>query len=327
MPSLTMIEAIYQGLSEAMESDPSVVNLGEDIGLAGGVFKVTEGLQEAFGEERVIDSPLSESALIGVAIGMSLNGLRPVAEIQFADFIHSAFDQIMNEAAKMRYRSNNGWHSPIVIRVPYGAGVHGGLYHSQSIEALLAHIPGLKIVAPSNPYDAKGLLKAAIYDEDPVIYLEHKKAYRLIRGEVPQSDYTVPIGKAEVRRKGEDLTVIAYGLMLHYALQAGKSLAEEGIDAEILDLRTLAPIDKEAIFESARKTGKVLIVHEDNKTLGMGAEIASLIMEEAFDYLDAPVVRLAAPDIPAMPYAPELEEFCLPDTENIKTAMRELAAR
>ena len=325
MSSLTILEAITEGLSEAMESDPRVVSLGEDAGLAGGVFKVTEGLQESFGEERVIDSPLAESALIGVAIGMSLNGLRPVAEIQFADFIHSAFDQIMNEAAKMRYRSNNGWHSPIVIRVPYGAGVHGGLYHSQSIEALLAHIPGLKIVAPSNPYDAKGLLKAAIADEDPVIYLEHKKAYRLIRGEVPQSDYMVPIGKAEVRRVGEDLTVITYGLMLHYALQAGERLAEHDIEAEIIDLRTLAPLDRSTIFESVKKTGKVLIIHEDNKTLGMGAEISSLITEEVFDYLDAPIVRLTAPDVPAMPYAPELEDFCLPDTERIETAMRKLA--
>ncbi len=322
----TLIEVISDGLREEMARDQSIVVLGEDVGVMGGVFRATHGLQEAFGEERVIDSPLAESAIIGVAIGMSLNGLRPVAEIQFADFIHSALDQLISEAAKMRYRSNNGWHCPMVVRVPYGAGVHGGLYHSQSIEAMLCHIPGLKVLAPSTVYDAKGLLKSAIRDEDPVIFLEHKKMYRLTRGEVPEDDYTVPIGKAEVRREGVDLTVFSYGIMLHYALEAAERLSQEGVQSEVVDLRTLSPLDDETILASAKKTGKVLIVHEDNQTLGLGAEIAARIADKAFDFLDAPVSRLAAPDVPSMPYAPNMEEFCLPDTDRIEAAMREIAA-
>ena len=326
MATKTLIEAVLDGLNEAMADDSSVVVLGEDVGQVGGVFRATEGLQEAYGEDRVIDAPLAESSIMGVAIGMSLNGLRPVAEIQFADFIHSGLDQLMSEAAKMRYRSNNGWHCPMVVRVPYGAGVHGGLYHSQSIEALLSHVPGLKVVAPSSPYDAKGMLKSAIKDEDPVIFLEHKKAYRLINGDVPDSDYTVPVDKAIVRREGNDITVVAYGLMLHYVLEAAKNLSDDGIETEIVDLRVLSPFDEETVLEAAKKTGKILIVHEDNQTLGMGAEIAARIADKAFDYLDAPVMRLAAPDVPAMPYAPEMEDFCLPNTAKIESAMRKLAA-
>lgn len=322
----TLLEAVREGLREEMARDPRVVVVGEDVGVLGGVFRATEGLLKEFGPERVIDSPLAESAIVGVAIGMSLNGLRPVAEIQFADFIHSALDQLISEASRMRYRSNGGWHCPIVVRVPYGAGVHGGLYHSQSVEALLCHIPGLKVVAPSSPYDAKGLLKSAIRDEDPVIFLEHKKLYRLVRGEVPEDDYALPIGKAEVRRPGDDITVIAYGMMLYLALEAAQRLAQDGIEAEVVDLRTLAPLDEETVLASARKTGKVLVVHEDNRNLGLGAELAARIADRAFQYLDAPVARLAAPDVPAMPYAPDMEDFCLPNVDRVEKAMRELAA-
>ncbi|MBI4337685.1 MAG: alpha-ketoacid dehydrogenase subunit beta [Chloroflexi bacterium] len=326
MPVKTYIEAVREGLRDEMARDPSVVVLGEDIGVQGGVFRATDGLLAAFGEERVIDTPLAESAIVGVAIGMGLNDLRPVAEIQFADFIHSALDQLMSEAAKMRYRSNGGWHCPLVVRVPYGAGVHGGLYHSQSVEALLCHTPGLKVVAPATPYDAKGLLVAAIRDDDPVVFLEHKKAYRLARGEVPEGEYTVPIGSAVVRRQGRHLTVISYGLMLHYVLEAAERLGREGVEAEVVDLRTLAPLDEATVLASVRKTGKALIVHEDNLTLGLGAEVAARIAQMGFEDLDAPVTRMAAPDVPAMPYAPPMEEFCLPDAARIEAAMRQLAA-
>ncbi len=326
MAAKTLLEAIREGLREEMARDSSVVVLGEDVGVMGGVFRATEDLIDDFGEERVIDTPLAESAIIGVAIGMSLNGLRPVAEIQFADFIHSALDQLISEAAKLRYRSNNGWHSPMVVRTPYGAGVHGGIYHSQSIEALLCHIPGLKVLAPSTPYDAKGLLKAAIRDEDPVIFLEHKKLYRLVKGEVPDEDYTIPIGKAEVRRNGSDITVVTYGIMLHYALAAAERLSQDGIETEVVDLRTLAPLDEDTVLASVQKTGKVLVAHEDNVTLGLGAEIAARIAQKAFDYLDAPVARLAALDVPSMPFAQVMEDFCLPDEAKIEAAMRELAA-
>lgn len=326
MARKTLLEAVREGLREEMARDPRVVVVGEDVGVLGGVFRATEGLLKEFGPERVIDSPLAESAIVGVAIGMSLNGLRPVAEVQFADFIHSALDQLISEAARMRYRSNGGWHCPLVVRVPYGAGIHGGLYHSQSVEALLCHVPGLKVVAPSSPYDAKGLLKSAIRDEDPVIFLEHKKLYRLVRGEVPEEDYALPVGKAEVRRPGGDITVIAYGMMLYLVLEAAQRLARDGTEAEVVDLRTLSPLDEETVLASARKTGKVLVVHEDNRNLGLGAEIAARIADRAFQYLDAPVMRLAAPDVPAMPYAPEMEDFCLPNVDRIEKAMRELAA-
>nr|WBU15327.1 2-oxoisovalerate dehydrogenase subunit beta [uncultured bacterium] len=322
----TLIEAIRDALAEEMRRDPTVIVLGEDVGYRGGVFRATEGLIQEFGEERVIDTPLAESAIVGVAIGAALNGFRPVAEIQFADFIAPAIDQIANEAARMRYRSAGEWWCPLVIRAPFGGGVHGGLYHSQSVEAYFTHVPGLKVVVPSNPHDAKGLLKAAIRDDDPVLYFEHKKAYRLVKGEVPEGDYIVPIGPARVARPGRHLTVITYGLMTTYALEAAERAAAEGIDVEVVDLRTLYPPDKATILESVKKTSRALVVYEDNLTGGFGAEIAAIIAEEAFPYLDAPVMRLAGPDVPAMPYAAPLEEAFMLSPEKILTKIRELAA-
>ncbi len=325
MTMKTYIDAIHDALFEEMERDGAVLVLGEDI-QEGGVFRVTDGLLERFGQGRVIDTPLAESSIVGVAIGMAVNGCLPVAEMQFADFAYPAFNQLISEAAKWRYRSNNGWGCPIVVRAPFGAGIRGAMYHSQSIEALLAHVPGLKVVAPSTPYDAKGLLKAAIRDPDPVIYFEHKKAYRMLKEDLPDGDYTVPIGKAELRRQGDDLTVISYGLMAHECLEAAKELAAEGIEATVLDLRTLAPLDREAIRAAAARTGKVLVVHEDNLTGGIGAEVSAIIVEYEFDSLDAPIRRLAAPDVPAMPFNEGMEDYCLPSRERIAAAMRDLAA-
>ncbi len=325
MTERTYIEAINDALLEEMERLPHMVVLGEDV-QQGGVFRATEGLLERFGPERVLDTPLAESSIVGVSIGLATNGCVPVAEIQFADFAYPAFNQLISEAAKWRYRSNGRWGCPIVVRMPFGAGVRGALYHSQSIEALLAHVPGLKIVVPSTPHDAKGLLKAAIRDPDPVIYFEHKKAYRLLKGDLPDDDYVVPIGPAALRREGDDLTVISYGLMAHESLEAAVELAGEGIEATVLDLRTLAPLDRAAILDAARRTGKVLIVHEDTLTGGIGGEVAAIIAEWAFDDLDAPVRRLAAPDIPAMPFNGAVEDWWLPSRQTIAEAMRELAA-
>lgn len=326
MPVKSVIEAIRDTLFEEMKRDERIIVLGEDVGLKGGVMGATEGFYEAFGEERVIDTPLAESAIAGIAIGAAIGGLLPVAEIQFADFIHPAVDQIVNEAAKMRYRSNNDFGCPIVIRAPYGAGVGGGLYHSQSVEALFFSTPGLKIAVPSTPADAKGLLRAAIYDPDPVLFFEHKLAYRSIQGDTPEGEYFVPLGKADVKREGTDLTVISYGMTMHYALRAAERLyEEEGIDAEVIDLRSLLPLDREAIVASVKRTGKALIVHEDNLTGGVGAEVAATIADEAFMYLDAPVKRLAAPDVPLAPFNPVLERALLPSEETIAGAMRELA--
>jgi len=325
MPVISYIEAVTQALREEMRRDERVFVLGEDVGKRGGVFRATMGLIDEFGEERVIDTPLAESAIVGVAIGAAAYGMRPVAEIQFADFIHPAVNQIINEAAKMRYRSNNDWHCPIVIRAPYGGGVHGALYHSQSVEALFNSTPGLKVVAPSTPYDVKGLLKAAIRDDDPVLFFEHKRCYRLIKGEVPEEDYVLPIGKADVKREGEDITVFSYGLALHFCLEAAERLAQEGISAHVVDLRTLYPLDKETICEAAAKTGKVLIVHEDNKEGGVGGEVAAIIAEEVLFDLDAPIKRLCGPDIPAMPYSPPLEKFFMLNTDKVYQAMKELA--
>lgn len=325
MTMKTYIDAIHDALVEEMERDDAVLLLGEDI-QEGGVFRVTDGMFERFGPGRVLDTPLAESSIVGVAIGMAVNGCLPVAEMQFADFAYPAFNQLISEAAKWRYRSNNGWGCPIVVRAPFGAGIRGALYHSQSIEALLAHVPGLKVVAPSTPYDAKGLLKAAIRDPDPVIYFEHKKAYRMLKEDLPDGDYTVPIGKAELRRQGDDLTVISYGLMAHECLEAANELAADGIEATVLDLRTLAPLDRAAILDAAARTGKVLVVHEDNLTGGIGAEVSAMIVEHAFDSLDAPVRRLAAPDVPAMPFNEAMEDYCLPSRGKIAAAMRDLAA-
>lgn len=325
MPEMTLLEAVRTALYEEMARDPRVIVLGEDVGKHGGVFRATEGLQQAFGEERVIDTPLAELGIAGVAIGAAMNGLRPVAEIQFADYIHPAFDQIVNEAAKIRYRSNGAFSCPIVVRAPFGAGVHGGLYHSQSVEALFYHVPGLKIVVPSTPYDCKGLLKAAIRDDDPVLFFEHKRSYRRVKGEVPSDDYVVPLGRAEVKREGRDLSVITYGVGVHLALEAAERLAGEGISLEVLDLRTLAPMDREAIAATVVRTNKVLIVHEDNKTGGVGAEVAAFIAEELFENLDGPIVRVAAADC-HIPYAPSLEAAVIPNVEDVVAAARRLAA-
>lgn len=320
------IDAIRDAIQEEMRRDDSVFVLGEDVGVRGGVFRVTQGLIEEFGEARIMDTPLAESAIAGVAIGAAAYGMKPIAEIQFADFIMPAVNQIVSEAAKMRYRSNNDWHCPLVIRAPYGGGVHGALYHSQSLEALFYHVPGLKIVMPATAADAKGLLISAIRDPDPVLYFEHKGMYRLIKDDVPDGEHTVPIGKAAVRRQGTDITVITYGLMVHHALEAAQELESEGVSTELLDLRTVAPLDRDAIVAAARKTGKVLIVHEDNKTGGVGAEVSAIIAEEALFDLDAPIARLCGPDIPAMPFSPPMERFYMLDPDKIAAAMRRLAA-
>ncbi|CAG0942995.1 2-oxoisovalerate dehydrogenase E1 component beta subunit [Anaerolineae bacterium] len=325
MPTKTFLESIRDTMHDEMARDERVIVMGEDVGVSGGVFRATEGLHEKFGAERVIDTPLAELSIIGIAIGAAAVGMRPIAEIQFADFIHPAFDQIVNEAAKMRYRSNGGWGCPMVIRTPYGGGIHGGLYHSQSIEAFFCHSPGLIVISPSTPYDAKGLLTAAIRNPDPVLFLEHKKLYRSIKGEVPDDDYVLPIGKADVKRAGSDVTAIAYGAMLHETLNAADTLAREGIEVEVVDLRTLFPLDRATILESVRKTSKVCIIHEDTKTMGLGAEIAAIITEEAFGDLDAPIVRVTGPDLPGIPFNETGEHAFLPNAEKIATALRELA--
>jgi 2-oxoisovalerate dehydrogenase E1 component beta subunit len=325
MAIISYIDSITMAMREEMERDPRVFVLGEDVGLKGGVFKATQGLYEQFGEERVIDTPLAESAIAGVGIGAAMYGMRPIAEMQFADFIMPAINQIISEAAKIRYRSNNDWSCPMVIRAPYGGGVHGALYHSQSVEAIFANQPGLKIVMPSTPYDAKGLLKAAVRDNDPVLFFEHKRAYRLIKGEVPTDDYTLPIGKADVKREGEDITVITYGLCVHFALQAAEKLAKDGISTHILDLRTVYPLDKEAIIEAASKTGKVLLVTEDTKEGSIISEVSAIIAENCLFELDAPIMRLAGPDVPAMPYSPTMEKFFMINPDKVEKAMRELA--
>ena len=326
MATKTFIEAVRDGLREEMARDESVIVLGEDVGKKGGVFLATDGLWAEFGDDRVIDTPLTESQIVGTSIGAAINGLRPVAEIQFADFIMPAFNQLVSEAARMRYRSNNGFGVPMVVRAPYGGGVHGALYHSQSVEAFFTHVPGLKVVIPSTPYDAKGLLRSSIRDDDPVLYFEHKKMYRSVRGEVPEGDYSVPLGKAQVTHPGTQVTVVAYGLMAHYALEAADRVAEEGISVEVVDLRTLRPLDKETLLGSVRKTGKCLVVYEDNRFGGYGAEVAAIVAEEAFDYLDGPVTRIAGPDVPGVPYNHVLEDWFMIDPEKIADGIRKLAA-
>ncbi len=326
MPVISYIDAVTMAIREEMERDSKVFVLGEDVGRKGGVFKATNGLYQQFGEERVMDTPLAESAIAGVGIGAAMYGMRPIAEMQFADFIMPAVNQIISEAARIRYRSNGDWQCPITIRAPYGGGVHGALYHSQSVEAVFANQPGLKIVMPSTPYDVKGLLKAAIRDDDPVLFFEHKRAYRLIKGEVPEDDYVLPIGKADVKREGEDLTVITYGLCVHFALQAAERLAKDGISVHILDLRTIYPLDQEAIIEAASKTGKVLLITEDNKEGSIMSEVSAIIAEHCLFDLDAPIKRLAGPDVPAMPYAPTMEKFFMMNPDKVEKAMRELAA-
>jgi 2-oxoisovalerate dehydrogenase E1 component beta subunit len=322
----TFIEAIRDGMAEEMRRDEAVIVLGEDVGKKGGVFLATDGLWAEFGDDRVIDTPLTESMIVGTSIGAALNGLRPIAEIQFADFIHPAFNQLVSEAARMRYRSNNGFTVPMVVRAPYGGGVHGALYHSQSVEGYFTHVPGLKVVIPATPYDAKGLLRSAIRDEDPVLFFEHKKMYRSVRGDVPDGEYTVPLGRALIRRPGRQVTVVAYGLMVHYALEAAQRVEGDGIDVEVLDVRTLRPLDRDAVLSSVRKTGKCLVVYEDNRFGGYGAEIAAIVAEEAFDYLDGPVSRIAGPDVPGVPYNHALEDWFMLNPVKIADAIRRLAA-
>jgi 2-oxoisovalerate dehydrogenase E1 component beta subunit len=319
----TYLEAIRQGIWEEMERDERVFILGEDVARYGGAFKVSAGMLERFGPERVLDTPISESAIVGAAIGAAYMGMRPIAEMQFIDFISCAFDQITNFAAKSRYRWGAG--VPIVIRGPSGGGVHGGPFHSQNPEIYFIHTPGLKVVAPSTAYDAKGLIKSAIRDEDPVIYLEHKFLYRRIKEDLPEGDFVVPIGKAAIRRPGRDLTVLTYGAMVYVALEAAAELAKEGIDLEVIDLRSLLPLDKETVLESVRKNNKVFILHEDTRTGGIAGEITAIICEEVFEYLDGPVLRVTAPDTP-VPYSPPLEEFFLPKVSDVLTTARKLAA-
>jgi len=323
---LNYIDAITEALDQELARDQRVFILGEDIGLSGGVFKATAHLLDKYGEERVLDTPLAEGVIIAASIGSAMMGFRPVPEIQFTDFITPAMDQLVQQAAKIHYRSAGAYSCPITVRICCGGGVSGGLYHSQENAAWFVHEPGLKVVMPSTPYDAKGLLLASIRDSSPVLFFEHKKLYRTIKGDVPEGDYTVPIGAASVRREGKDLTVISYGFMVHVALEAAETMSKRGVEAEVIDLRTLSPIDKETILKSVRKTNKVLIVHEDKKTMGIGAELAAIITEEAFDDLDGPVVRLTGPDIPAIPFSPPLEKYFLVNPEKVVTAIERLAA-
>jgi 2-oxoisovalerate dehydrogenase E1 component beta subunit len=325
MAAITLLEAIKQGIWEEMERDERVFLLGEDIGVYGGAFKLTEGFLGRFGEERVIDTPISESAIIGAACGAAMMGMRPVAEMQFIDFISCCFDMLTNYAAKSRYRQGIG--IPMVVRGPCGGGVHGGPFHSQNVESFFLNTPGLKMVEPSTPYDAKGLIKAAIRDDDPVLFFEHKLLYRnpKIKQEVPAEDYIVPIGKAAVRRQGSDLSIITYGAMTYTAMDAAERLEQEGVDVEVIDLRSLNPLDREAIAETVKKTSKVIILHEATRTGGMAGEITAIINEEAFEYLDGPIVRVTSIDTP-VPYAPPLEEFFLPQVDDVLKAARSLAA-
>jgi 2-oxoisovalerate dehydrogenase E1 component beta subunit len=325
MAEKNVVQAVHDTLYDEMKRDDRVLVLGEDVGARGGVFRATMGFLDEFGEDRVLDTPLDECLIAGVAIGMAIDGLLPVAEMQFADFIMPAFNQIVSEAARIRYRSNGDFTCPLVIRAPYGGGVHGALYHSQSIEALFAHIPGLKVVVPSTPYDVKGMLIHAIEDPDPVLFLEHKKTYRLIKGDVPDDRYDIEFGKATVRREGGDVTCVSYGLMHHFCLEAAERLSSDGIEIEVIDLRSIYPLDMDTVLESVGNTGKVMVVYEDNKFLGAGAEVAAQIAEKALFELDGPIVRIGGPHIPAMPYSAPLEHWFLPDVDRIEQEMRKLA--
>ena len=321
----SVIEAVREALWEEMQRDERVFVMGEDIGYRGGVFLATQGFIEEFGEQRVIDTPLAEASIMGIALGAAFRGLHPVPEVEFADFVWPSVNQLIGEAARACYGTNGSLTAPMTIRIPYGGGIRGGLFHSQNVEVYFFHTPGLKVIAPSTPYDAKGLLKSAIRDENPVVFLEHKKTYRLVRGEVPEQDYTLPIGRADVKRPGTNITIVSYGLMLHYCLEAAETVSAEGIDAEVVDLRTLKPLDTETVLESVKKTSRLLVVHEDNITGGVGSEIAALAADQAFEYLDAPVTRLCGPDVPTMPFAQSLEDAYLPNTEKIIDALRKLA--
>jgi 2-oxoisovalerate dehydrogenase E1 component beta subunit len=323
LPQITYLEAIRQGIHEEMERDSSVFCIGEDIGIYGGAFKVTEGLIDRFGAERVVDTPIAETAIVNAAFGAGLTGLRPVAEFQFIDFISCAFNQITNLLAKSHYRWNAP--APIVLRGPCGGGVHGGPFHSQNPEMYFVHTPGLKVVCPATAYDAKGLIKSAIRDNNPVCFFEHKFLYRRIKEEIPEDDYTVPIGKARIARAGRDITVVTYAAMVYTALEAAETLAKEGIDLEVIDLRTLLPLDRETIAESVKKTNRVILLHEDTKTGGIAGEIAACINEDCFDFLDAPITRIASKDTP-VPFSPPLEEVFLPNANDVVREARKLRA-
>jgi 2-oxoisovalerate dehydrogenase E1 component beta subunit len=324
---LTLLEAVREALAEEMERDPRVVLLGEDIGRLGGVFRATEGLLDRFGSDRVVDTPMAELSIAGMAVGLAMRGLRPVAEIQFADFIHAAADHLIGEAARIRYRTASDWSCPMVLRTAYGGGFRGGPYHSQSVEAYYAHVPGLKVVAPSLPADAKGLLTAAIRDPDPVIFLEHKLTYRKVRGPVPEGEHLEEIGQARVVREGDAVTLVTWGMMLQESLAAARQLAAEGIECEVLDLRTLLPLDRPALLASVRRTGRLCVVHEDTLTMGLGAEIAALVCESVFDELLAPPLRVAMADVAGIPVSAPMEDALIPNAERIAAGVRELARR
>ena len=322
----SVIEAVREAITEEMRRDTKVFVIGEDVGVRGGVFLATQGLMEEFGSERIIDAPLAEASIMGIALGAAFRGMRPIPEVQFSDFVWPSVNQLIGEAARTCYGTNGAVQVPMVIRMPYGGGIRGGLFHSQNVETHFFHTPGLKVVAPSTPYDAKGLLKSAIRDNNPVVFLEHKKTYRLVRGEVPEEDYTLPIGKADVKRKGANITLVSYGLTLHYCLEAAETMASEGVDVEVLDLRTLTPLDTDTVLNSVKKTGKLAIVHEDNITGGVGAEIAAIVADQAFEYLAGPIVRVCGPDVPTMPFAQTLEDAYMPTADKISDGLRKLAA-
>lgn len=320
MATMTLIQAVTSALRDEMRRNPDVCILGEDVGRNGGVFRATDGLQAEFGEDRVMDTPLCESGIIGAAIGMALYGLRPVPEIQFLDFIYPAFDQIVSELAKMRYRSGGEYGAPVVIRTPYGGGIKGGHYHSQSTEAYFTHTAGLKVVIPSNPYDAKGLLLTCLRQDDPVLFLEPKALYRKAKGDVPEIDYTVPLGQAATRREGKDMTLVCWGAMVPVCLDAAERAEDDGISCEVLDLRTLVPLDEEAVLESVKKTGRMIVVHEAQRTSGFGGELAAIVAEKALEYLEAPIKRVTGFDTP-FPYT--LEDVYMPDAERVLRAVLE----
>jgi 2-oxoisovalerate dehydrogenase E1 component beta subunit len=322
----SLVEAVREAMREEMRRDEKVFVMGADVGQRGGVFLSTQGFIEEFGKSRVIDTPLAEASIMGIALGAAFRGLRPIPEVQFSDFLWPSVNQLVGEAPRVCYGTNGNLPVPMVVRIPYGGGIRGGLFHSQNVEALFFHTPGLRVVTPATPYDAKGLLKSAIRDNNPVIFLEHKKTYRLVRGEVPEAEYLLPLGVADVKRAGTTLTLVSYGLMLHYCLEAAEAVFADGIDVEVVDLRSLRPLDKETILNSVKKTGKLMVVHEDNLTGGVGAEVAALAANEAFEYLDGPVTRLCGPDIPTMPFAQSLEDAYLPNSEKIADGLRKLAA-
>ncbi len=321
----TVIEAVREAIREEMVRDSKVFVIGEDVGVRGGVFLATQGLAEQFGNDRIIDAPLAEASIMGIALGAAFRGMRPIPEVQFSDFVWPSVNQLIGEAARTCYGTNGTVPVPMVIRMPYGGGIRGGLFHSQNVETHFFHTPGLKVVAPSTPYDAKGLLKSAIRDNNPVVFLEHKKTYRLVRGEVPDEDYTLPIGKADVKRAGSNITLVSYGLTIHYCLEAAETMAAEGVDVEVIDLRTLTPLDTETVLDSVKRTGKLAVVHEDNITGGVGAEIAAVVADQAFEYLDGPIARICGPDVPTMPFAQTLEDAYMPTADKIADGLRKLA--